>query len=173
MWEVLLLGMANGLRTMTPIAVVCWAAWLGFLPLQGWGSWAGTLPAVIVFSLCAAGEWVADILPQTPSRKAPFPFLARIVFGALTASLAWHALSQPVAGGVVAGAIGAVLGTLGGYRVRMWGARKVGRDWPAGVAESAFALLLATLAVWHLHHSLVSPIEVLLQHAQAVVRAFA
>jgi uncharacterized membrane protein len=159
MLDVLFLGIANGMRTMTPIAVVCWAAWLGYLPQEGWGAWAGTLPAVIIFTLCAVGEWVADILPQTPSRKTPFPFAARIVFGALSASLAWHALNEPLAGGILCGAIGAVLGTLGGYRLRMWGAVKVGRDWPVGVAESALAVGIAILMVWRMHQGFVHPYE--------------
>jgi len=160
---VLLLGFANGLRTMTPIAVVCWAAWLGYLPVSGWGAWAGTLPAVIVFTLCAAGEWVGDVLPKTPSRKAPGPFAARVIFGALSASLAWHALGEPLAGSIIGGAVGATLGTLLGYSARMWGARKVGRDWPVGVAESAFAVALSVFMIWKLHHALFSPAETLLQ----------
>ncbi|SEG21809.1 Uncharacterized membrane protein [Bryocella elongata] len=163
MLVVLLLGFANGLRTMTPIAVVCWAAWLGYLPLDGWASWAGTLPAVIVFTLCAAGEWVADVLPMTPSRKAPGPFGARIVFGALSVAMAWHALGEPVAGGVVAGAVGATIGTLAGYKGRMWGARKIGRDWPVGVLESALTVGLAVFVVWNLHHALVDPPSTMLQ----------
>ena len=74
------LGMMTGLRTMTPIAIVCWFAYLGHLPLEGtWAGWAGKLAAVVLFTLLALGELVADKLPKTPNRTAPGPLAARLV----------------------------------------------------------------------------------------------
>ncbi len=56
-----LLGMCTGLRTMTPIALVCWYAHLGYLPVGGtWAFWVATAIAVGVFTLFAAGEYVGE-----------------------------------------------------------------------------------------------------------------
>ena len=69
-----LLGIATGMRSMTPMAVLCWFAYLKYLPVQGtWASWTGHLVTVIIFTLCALGEFVGDKLPGTPSRTAPGP----------------------------------------------------------------------------------------------------
>ena len=55
------------MSSMTPIAVVCWAAWLGWLPLEGtWAFWTAKLVSAIVFTVLAVGEWVGDTLPVTP-----------------------------------------------------------------------------------------------------------
>jgi len=73
------------------------------------------------------------------------------VAGALCA----QALTEPVAGGVVFGVCGVLIGAYGGVRLRVWLAKKVGRDWPVGVGESAVALGLAVLAAAMLHRDVV------------------
>jgi uncharacterized membrane protein len=148
---IVLLGIVTGMRTMTGIAVVCWAAWLGTLPEHGWAVWATYLVSALIFTGFAIGEYIGDTRANTPSRKAPGPALARIVFGALVGALAATAIFEPVAGGVLAGAGGALIGTWGGYAARMWGARRLGRDLPVALSESALALLLAVAAIWELH----------------------
>jgi len=148
---IFVLGVVTGLRTMTAMAVVCWAAWLGTLPEHGWAIWITYLVSALVFTGLAIGEYIGDTLPSTPSRKAPGPAAARIVFGAVVGALAATAIYQPVAGGVLAGALGAVAGTWGGYFARMILARRVGRDLPVALCESALALLLAIVAVWQIH----------------------
>lgn len=148
----LLLGVVTGLRTMTPIAVLCWAAYLGFLPQHGWGFWTGYLVSAIVFTIFAFGEYFGDTLPNTPSRKAAGPAVARLVFGALVGALAATAISEPIAGGILAGVVGAAIGTWGGWWVRMRIAKATGRDLPVALAESALALLLAVVAVAVMHH---------------------
>ena len=65
--------------------------------------------------------------------------------------LAAHAIVEPVAGGVIFGVVGALIGTYGGYRVRMYWAKSLGRDLPAALGESALALALAVLTCWQLH----------------------
>jgi uncharacterized membrane protein len=145
------LGIATGMRTMTPMAVVCWCAYLGLLPQTGWSFWAGNLITVIVFTLLALGEYVGDTLPMTPNRTAPGPLAARIVFGGLTGALVAHATMPPVAGGVVFGVIGALIGAFGGIRIRLWVSRRVGRDLPVALTESAIALALALGAASAFH----------------------
>lgn len=153
---VVLLGIVTGLRTMTGIAVVCWAAWLAWLPERGWAMWSTYLVSAIVFSMLAVGEYIGDTLPKTPSRKAPGPAAARLVFGALVGALAATSILQPVAGGVLAGVLGAAIGTWGGSAVRSWGARTLGRDLPVALLESTVALVLAVSAVWQMHVEVLS-----------------
>ena len=152
-WLVLL-GIVTGMRSMTAMAVLCWAAYLGYLPQHGWGFWTGYLVSAIVFGLFALGEYVGDTLPNTPSRKALGPAAARLVFGAVAGALGASAMSEPVIGGAVFGMVGAVIGTWGGWWVRQRLARAAGRDLPVALAESALALVLAVIAVERLHHGL-------------------
>lgn len=141
---------------MTGIAVVCWAAWLAWLPERGWAMWSTYLISAIIFSVLALGEYFGDTLPRTPSRKAFGPAAARLVFGGLVGALAGKAILEPLAGGVLAGVAGAVIGTWGGYAVRRWAARLAGRDWPVALLESALALALAASAVWQMHIEVLS-----------------
>lgn len=143
----LLLGVATGMRAMTGIAMMCCFAYLGRTPLHGWAFWAGYLVSAIVFSVLALGEYVGDTLPRTPNRTAAGPAVSRLLFGAVAGALAANAVHQPVAGGVLLGVLGAALGTWGGFRVRARLAGTFGRDLPAALLESAFALLLAFWAV--------------------------
>ena len=136
---------------MTAIAVVCWAAWLRVLPEHGWALWTTYLVSALIFSGLGVGEFIGDTLPSTPSRKALGPAAARLLFGSLVGALAATAIYQPLAGGILTGALGALVGTWGGYWLRMATARKVGRDLPVALAESALAVALAVFAVWQIH----------------------
>jgi uncharacterized membrane protein len=152
MFWTILLGVATGMRTMTGIAVVCWAAYLGWLPVQGtWAFWTAKLVSVIVFTAFALSEYVIDTLPSTPSRTAQFPLTARLSFGILVCVVMATALDQPKAGGVILGVLGALIGAYGGRRVRALGARLVGRDLPVALVESALAVGLAALTAWSVH----------------------
>ena len=72
-----LLGAITGLRTFTPMAVLCWFAYRGDLPVDDtWASWSGKLAAVIIFSVLAVGELVGDKLPRIPDRVASFPLVS-------------------------------------------------------------------------------------------------
>jgi uncharacterized membrane protein len=142
-----LIGIIAGLRTMMAPAAVSWAACLGRLDLSATPfSWLGHQYALWILTILALGELVTDQLPTTPSRKLPGPFIARIVAGAL----AGGAIAAPAAmafAGVVAGASGAVVGTVGGYAARAALARSFGRDWPAALVEDAVAIGGAALIV--------------------------
>ena len=114
-----LLGLCTGLRTMTPIALVCWYARLGFLPLEGtWASWIANPITIGVFTVLAVGEYVGDKLPMTPSRVTPFPLISRIAFGGLVGALVATSLSGSEIEGTILGIIGAVIGAFGGYNIR-------------------------------------------------------
>jgi len=146
----LLIGIVAGLRALTPLAAVSWAARLGWLHLEN--TWLGFLGAAVtpyIFSFLAIGEIINDKLPKTPSRKSPMAFGARIAVGALCGA-ALCAANQMVIGGMLAGAIGAVIGTLGGYELRTRLARAIGgKDLPIALLEDAVAIGAAILIVWH------------------------
>ena len=136
---------------MTGIAVICWAAWLGDLPEHGWAVWITYLVSALVFSGFALAEDYGDTLPTMPSRKAPGPLAARLVFGPLVGALAATSIYEPLAGGILLGVAGAAAGTLGGYALRLAASRRLGHDLPVAVTESVLALFFDVWAVWNLH----------------------
>jgi uncharacterized membrane protein len=142
----LLIGVVAGSRTFTPPAVVSWAARFQWLHLSGTPlGFLGTLAAPVILTLLAIGELIIDKLPSTPSRKAPIGFVARIVSGAFCGA-ALSVAGGGAFGGLIAGGIGAVVGTLGfsGLRARLAKAFG-GWDLPAALIEDACAI---AAAVW-------------------------
>jgi uncharacterized membrane protein len=152
---ILLLGVATGMRTMTAMAMLCWFAYLQVLPQSGWALWTASLVAVIVFTVLALGEYIGDTLPQTPSRLSPGPLTARLVFGALAGALGAHAMLEPVAGGLILGVSGALIGAYGGFYARRAAARWAGRDLPVALCGSLLALFFAFWAARTLHQEAV------------------
>lgn len=140
-----LLGVVAGLRTMMAPAMVSWAAYLGRLDLSAtWMSFMGSIWAVAIFTLAAAAELVTDQLPSTPSRTVPVQFGARLIsagFSGLAIGLAY----DMTAGGLLAGVVGAVVGTLGGREFRARLAKAFGKDPPAAFIEDGVAILGAIL----------------------------
>lgn len=144
----LLIGITAGLRAATPIAAISIGAWLGWIDLSAtWAGFLGNIIAVIVLVIIAALEIVGDKLPQARSRKLPPSFIARVVSGALASALLGLPSGDWIAG-LVAGAVGAVLGTLGGYEARRWLAGQFKRDLPAALAEDAVAIIVAFAVVY-------------------------
>ena len=149
---ILLMGFITGCRTMTGIAVLSWCAHFGLLPVEHtWAAWVGSWIAVIAFTLAGLGEYVGDVLPQTPSRKSLGPAAARLVVGALVGAICSTSQIEPPAGGILLGALGALIGMHLGYRLRIRTAAMVGRDMPVGLAESALVLGLAVCNGYWLH----------------------
>jgi uncharacterized membrane protein len=154
----LLIGIIAGLRAMTAPAAVSWAAHLGWLPLQGTPlAFLGFTATPYIFTVLAVVELITDQLPETPSRKVPMQFGARIVLGALSGAAISGAHGGLAGGaivgvlGAVVGAAGAVLGTLGGAKARSVMARTFGRDAPAALIEDVVAVVGAALIVVSLH----------------------
>jgi uncharacterized membrane protein len=142
-----LIGVIAGLRAMTAPAAVAWAAYGGWLPLAGTPlAFLGHVAAPWVFTALAVGELISDQLPKTPSRKVPIQFGTRIVAGAL-AGAAMGTPAGMLVVGAVAGAIGAVVSTLGGAAARGKLAEAFGRDLPAALLEDAVAIGGAFLVV--------------------------
>jgi len=138
-----LIGAIAGLRALTPLAAVSWAARWGWLHLDNtWLAFLGYAATPYIVSALAVGELINDKLPKTPSRKAPPGFIARIVTGGLCG------YTFGAFGGLVAGVIGAVVGTLGGYEFRSRLVRAIGgKDLPIALLEDAIAVGGAFLIV--------------------------
>jgi uncharacterized membrane protein len=114
-----LLGCVVGLRSLTPPALVCWAARLGWLHLAGTKLAFMNHPAtLIIFTLLAVVELIADKLPKTPARTAPPGLIARIVFGGLCGAAVAASAGGSLLIAAIVGVVGALAGTFAGYNVR-------------------------------------------------------
>jgi len=125
------IGFVSGLRTFTSLAAI-------FLARGGvWG---------YVFGVCAVGEYVADSMPWIPSRTALPGAGARVVSGAIAGWLIAGAHAGNSTLGIVAGIIGALLGTYGGHAARLAAIRVIGAL-PAAILEDAVAIGIAVIVV--------------------------
>jgi uncharacterized membrane protein len=135
------IGIVAGLRAMLAPAIVSWAAARGGLNLSGhWLAFLGYRWTPWLLTVAAAGELVTDQLPSTPSRKVPPQFGARLVMGGISGAALATASGNWIPGFVL-GAIGAVIGTLGGAAFRAKLAAAFGSDRPAAIIEDIVALM--------------------------------
>src|SRR4051794_17776807 len=82
------IGIVAGMRSMTAPALIAWAAHLGWLHLQNsFFAFMGSTWAVVILSIFAIAELIADQLPKTPPRTAPLGLTARIATGGLERSM--------------------------------------------------------------------------------------
>jgi uncharacterized membrane protein len=144
-----LLGAATGMRTFTPMAVLCWFAYAGYVPLDGtWAFWAASLVAAILFTVLALAELVGDKLPRTPDRTSTGPLLARLAVGGLIGGIVAAALNGSGIEGVLLGLGGVLVGAFGGYLIRHEIVeRSGGKDWPVAVAEDLVTVGFAVVAL--------------------------
>ena len=136
-----LIGVIAGLRSLIAPAVVSWAARSDWLHVENtWLAFLGFAATLYIIGVLAIGELIADKLPNTPSRKAPPGFIARIVTGGLSgAALGASGGSWIV--GLAAGVIGAIAGTFGGYEFRSRLVKATGgKDLPVALLEDVIAL---------------------------------
>ena len=68
--------------------------------------------------LAAAGEFVADKLPATPSRTARGPLLGRVFFGAVVGTAGFAAEEDSLTIGALTGGLSAAWGAFAGLAVR-------------------------------------------------------
>lgn len=141
------IGIVAGLRSLTAPAIVAWGAHLGWLHLAGTPlGFMGSTAAVIIFSLLAIGELVADKLPTTPKRTAPAPLIARFVTGALCGATLCAAGTKSLLTGVFVGGIGGLIGAFLGYNIRRRLALRV-NDTVVAVCEDLIAVGVALFLV--------------------------
>ena len=112
-------GVAAGLRSLSPPAVVAWAAHLGWLNLNNSPlAFMGSIITVVIFSILALFELFVDLQPSTPKRTAPVPLGARILMGGLCGACLYAARNQLLVIGAILGAVGGVIGAFAGYEIR-------------------------------------------------------
>ncbi len=139
------IGIVTGLRSLTPPALVAWAAHLGWLHLQGSPlAFMGSKWAVLILSLGAVAELVNDKLPWTPSRTALPALIFRIVMGGLSGACLCASSGLSLLTGAALAGIGAVVGAFGGYQVRVRLGKALGvKDILVALPEDVVAIALA------------------------------
>jgi uncharacterized membrane protein len=127
------IGAVAGLRSMTAPAATL---------LSAGNSWAPLAMAL------AAGELVADKLPQTPSRLLPAALLFRILSGAYCGGeIATRRHASRLTGSAL-GAAGAVAAAYGGYGLRKYLTETLRLPaFPVAACEDGIAVLAARASV--------------------------
>jgi uncharacterized membrane protein len=132
---------------------VSWAIHLGWLHItSGQLALLGTTAAVVILTILALGELVADKLPTTPRRTKPASLIGRIGTAALCAAALAVAGGGSVDLAIALGALGGIAGTFGGYqaRHRLVSAAKL-PDFAVALAEDLVAIGGALLIVTRFH----------------------
>jgi uncharacterized membrane protein len=132
-----LLGSASGLRSQLGVAVIVAGADPSLSPIFR-HTWTKRL-----LIAAAAGELVADKLPNTPSRLEPAGIAGRLALGALAASLYAQTRQAPWMPAAAIGAASAIVAAKIGHDVRAQLAQHA-PDPAVAVVEDAIALGLAT-----------------------------
>ena len=116
---VFLIGVISGLRSFTAPATVAWGLHLGWFTVGASRlAFMGSTAAVIIFSLMALGELIADKLPSTPNRTSPVGLIGRFILGGFAGAILACAGGERPMFGVVLGGIGGIVGAFAGYQVR-------------------------------------------------------
>lgn len=136
------IGVVAGLRAMTAPAVICWAAHLHWINLQGTHlSFMGSTIALVILTLAAIGEIVNDKLPKTGPRTAPPSVVIRMIAGGFSAATLTVGAGGSLWLGALLGVVGALVGTFGGYYVRTGIVKALhSPDFPIALVEDAIAV---------------------------------
>jgi uncharacterized membrane protein len=113
-----LIGLLAGLRSLTPPAVVSWAAHLGLLKLQGFLALLATTAAVVILTVAALAELAADKSSRIPDRTSAPGLIARILTGGGMGVCIAAAGGEGLFIGMALGAAGAIAGAFAGYHAR-------------------------------------------------------
>lgn len=149
-----LLGCVDGLRSLTPPALVCWAAHLGWLHFGGTRlAFIHHRSTLIVFTLLAAVELIADKLPNTPARTAPVGLIARILLGGACGLVLAASTGIRLSFSVLLASIGALVGAFVGYQSRRIVVSKAHvPDFVVAVAEDMIAIAGGLLILCYVGH---------------------
>lgn len=115
----LIVGFATGLRTFTPLALICWVAVWGWLPLGGSRlAFLGTETGAIVVTFLALFELVGDKLSITPRRTSKGPLGGRMLIAAFAAASLALGMGRSWILPLLCGAAAAVAGAFAGFNYR-------------------------------------------------------
>jgi uncharacterized membrane protein len=114
-----LIGVCVGLRSLTPPAVVSWAAALYWIDLgRSRLYFIAGKPAVAILTVLALLELIADKLPSAPNRTAAAGVSARVVLGSLCGACIAVAGAHAAWAGAILGLMGSLVGCFGGFQAR-------------------------------------------------------
>jgi uncharacterized membrane protein len=144
-----LLGFITGMRSMTPLAVISWFAWLGLLPVtDDWCWWCAKLPVAVGFTLLAAAEYAADKLGYSPPPTRPSVLIIRVFLGGLAGAIVAAGLDASGIEGTILGILGALVGSFCAYQLRHQLTSRLGcKTWYVTVSEDIFAVACAILCL--------------------------
>jgi uncharacterized membrane protein len=146
---VVMLGLSAGLRALTPPAIIACSAYLGIIDLSSSPfSFMSSPIALAILSLLALGEYVWDLLPNTPDRTEYPGLISRVLtasFAALCVALATHnTLVLSFIGGAAA-----IVGAFAGIKIRSRAVRALGvADAWVAIPEDLVAVVLSIVAIW-------------------------
>lgn len=145
---VVLIGFASGLRALTAVAVVAWAAFLSHIDLStSWFAFMASPITVGILSLLAIGEYVGDKLEGTPPRTELPGLTARILMGSLAAVCLLIASGQNP-WFFILGTVLAVAGAFAGYQIRTRTVTALGvKDWYVAVCEDLITIGIAVMSI--------------------------
>lgn len=137
-----LIGCVAGLRSMMAPAIVCAAAYLRWIHLEGTAlAWMDTMPVLCLLTLAAIGELVYDKLPIARSRIEPTGLIARAVTGGLSGAALALSGGKGLGVGAVIGAAGGIFGAFAGYYIRRGLVMQTGLpDFVVAVVEDLLAI---------------------------------
>jgi uncharacterized membrane protein len=106
---------------------------------------------LILFTLLAVAELIADKLPKTPARTAPPGLIARFVLGCLCGVALATSVRGKLLVTAIVGVVGALIGTFVGYKARRALVLRAHiPDFVVAVAEDVIAVAGSLLIVSHL-----------------------
>lgn len=161
-WPVLLvafcLGGLTGLRAFTPITVLVWMLHMHHLKILGSPLYfLHTMPAIVILTILAVAELIADKLPFTPSRLRLPGMIGRVVFGAVCGVVSGQVWGASWETCLAAGLLGAIIGAKVGYEARTGMVRALHwHDFPAALIGDAIAIggsiLVVSRAIFLSYH---------------------
>jgi len=114
-----LIGCVAGLRSMMAPAIVCAAAYLQWVHLEGTPlAFMTNRLTLWIFTFLAISELIVDKLPQTPARTAPMGLIARALTGGLCGAALAVSGGRALMAGALLGAAGGVASAFAGYEIR-------------------------------------------------------
>jgi len=142
LWASLGIGVLTGMRSMSALAALTWAASLGHTRI----GWIPSGPGARGLATAAAlAEMAGDKMPFAPDRRIVPSFLVRLALGAVGGAALAGRGASPMEGAVT-GLTGAVAGTALGRAARGGTTRSAG-DWARALTEDALAASLAVALV--------------------------
>jgi uncharacterized membrane protein len=146
-------GVISGLRSMTALAVISWAARWGWLDLHSTPlAFLGTTWFAYAITVFAAGELMGDKLPWIPDRTSSPALVFRLITGGLSGAAIFVSARQSLVLGATLGALGALAGAFEGYHLRRRLTKEKGLpDFAIAIAEDLIAVGGAFLLVSHLY----------------------